>query len=600
MIGGWSVRSAPGALVLVIVLGVAGTTMAALALRHADEDRADRAGAQQTMLVQQVVSAEIRRYSTTLADLAAAVGSQAELESAEFTAITAPIDQERLPGATGVSLVVPATDAEIPAVQSYWRARGISGLTLAPAATGPDHRFIVLNRPIDGSSPMYGRDVRASPAATDAMTAARDAHAVAVSRAFRLLRDAQLPLREQQLSFALAAPVYATSPDAPDNGRFRGWLVMGLRGGNFLHQVIGTVARDTVAVTLYDPSLGRTTPVATWQPNVAADHSHPARTATVTVPQRAWELTVQPTVRLLPASARDLDRIAWLIGLVITALLAALIRTVSTARDRALKRVDEATVALRDDIHRREEVEHQLRQRESELVGFAGVIAHDLRSPLARITGYADFLRDEAGPRLDPVHRDFLERLYGGAERMRSLIDDLLDYATADNRELTTARVDLRDLAEDVLAERVGDSVEPTVVLDRLPVVEGDPTLLRQVLDNLIGNALKYIRNGADPYVRVAGADQSPDQWRIDVVDHGIGIPEEQRETVFTAFTRADGSAGYPGTGLGLAIVQRIVERHGGTVGVTANPGGGSRFWFTLPKAVHQLSPSATATSASS
>ncbi len=600
MIRGRAVRSAPGALALVIVLGVAGTTLAALALHHADQDRAERAAAQQTMLVQQTVSAEIARYSGSLTDLAAAAGAQQELEAAEFYAITAPVDRARLPGATGVSMVVPATTSDIPGVQSYWRARGVAGLKLAPAEGTANHRFIVLSRTIDGSAPAFGLDLIASAAATDAMQAAQDQHAVAISRTYRLLRDAKLPPERQQLSFVLAAPVYSTSPGAPDEGRFRGWVVMGLRGGDFLHEVIGTVARDTVAVMLFDPSIGRTTPVATWRPGARADSSEPAHRVTVSVPQRSWELTVQPTVNLLPESDRNLDRIAWVIGLIITALLAALIRTVITARDRALKRVDEATVALRDDIRRREAVEHQLRQRESELVGFAGVIAHDLRSPLARITGYADFLREEAAPRLEPVHRDFLDRLYGGAERMGSLIDNLLDYATADNRELHTTQVDLRKLVDDVLAERVGDSVEPTVVVDRLPAVQGDPTLLRQVLDNLIGNALKYTRYGDDPYVRITGSELGPAEWRIDVVDHGIGIPEEQRESVFTAFHRAGGSAGYPGTGLGLAIVQRIVERHGGDVGVAANPGGGSRFWFTLPRAVRQLNSSAAATSASS
>jgi signal transduction histidine kinase len=249
-----------------------------------------------------------------------------------------------------------------------------------------------------------------------------------------------------------------------------------------------------------------------------------------------------------------------------------------------LRRVDVATAALRDDIVRREAVEHQLRQREAELVGFAGVVAHDLRSPLARITGFAEFLREEAAPRLEPVHRDFLERLYAGAQRMQALIDDLLDYATADNRELHTAAVDLAALVDDVWREQASAAghAQPTLVVGPLPVVDGDPTLLRQVLDNLIGNAVKYTAYGDDPYVglschRVGGG------WRIEVVDHGIGVPEDQRATVFTAFTRAGGSERYPGTGLGLAIVHRIVERHGGLVGVEANPGGGSRFWFTVP-----------------
>jgi signal transduction histidine kinase len=250
-----------------------------------------------------------------------------------------------------------------------------------------------------------------------------------------------------------------------------------------------------------------------------------------------------------------------------------------------LRRVDHATCALRDDIRRREVVEHQLRQRETELVGFAGVVAHDLRSPLARITGYAEFLREETASRLDPVHQDFLERLYAGAKRMQVLIDDLLDYATADNRVLNTAGVDLNDLVHDILRERLTGTggAQPAVIVEPLPTVEGDPTLLRQVLDNLIGNALKYTRYDRRPYVHL-GCREQDDRWRIDVTDHGIGIPDDQRDSVFTAFTRARGSEGYPGTGLGLAIVHRIIERHGGTVGVDADPGGGSRFWFTLPR----------------
>jgi signal transduction histidine kinase len=588
---GPAVQVSPGAtsrrslwvLALVIALGAAGTTLAAVALDRADRDRVERTLTQQTMIVSQVVSAEVRRYSTSLTDLAAAVGAQARLEASEFTAITAPVDRDRLPGATGVALVVPSTTAEIPAVQALWRGRGATGLKLAPAP-GDQHMFVVLSRAIDGTSSDPGRDLAATQEPVDAMRAARDSHEVATSRTYRLLRDAGLPAGQQQLSFVLTAPVYATSPAAPDNGRFRGWLTMGLRGGDFLRSTIGLVARDTVSVELFDSSSQLTEPVARWQPRVRIDTGYAARDVRIAAPQRSWQLRVRATERLLPASDRHLDRIAWLIGAVITLLLAALTTSVLTSRDRALRRVDDATAALRDDIVRREAVEHQLRQREAELVGFAGVVAHDLRSPLARITGFAEFLREEAAPRLEPVHRDFLERLYAGAQRMQALIDDLLDYATADNRELHTAAVDLAALVDDVWREQASAAgqAQPTLVVGPLPVVDGDPTLLRQVLDNLIGNAVKYTAYGDDPYVglschRVGGG------WRIEVVDHGIGVPEDQRATVFTAFTRAGGSERYPGTGLGLAIVHRIVERHGGLVGVEANPGGGSRFWFTVP-----------------
>jgi signal transduction histidine kinase len=359
---------------------------------------------------------------------------------------------------------------------------------------------------------------------------------------------------------------------------------MGLRGTDFLRQAIGVVARDAVAVTLFDPAAERPVPVASWLPPAGLEDEPAPRDVAVPVPQRTLRLVVQPTRQLLPGADRHLDVAAWLVGAVLTTLLAGLTGTVLTSRNRALRRVDQATAALLDDIERREAVEQQLRQRETELVGFAGIVAHDLRSPLARITGYADFLREEAAERMDAVHRDFLERLYGGAQRMQTLIDDLLDYATAENRALNSTTVDLKSVADDIAAERLSGArqSDALIVVDPLPAVPGDATLLRQVLDNLIGNAIKYTAEGHQPYVRIS-CHPADDAVRIDVADRGIGIPEDQRDSVFTAFARAGGSEGYPGTGLGLAIVHRIIERHGGEVGVSDNPGGGTRIWFTLP-----------------
>ncbi len=582
-------------LALVIALGLLGTTLAATALRRADEDRTVRALSQQTMLIAQTMTAEVRRYSTALADLAAAVGAQSRLESAEFTAIVAAVDGQRLPGASGVAYVVPAAGAQIPETQRFWRESGDTGLTLRPAPDADgEHLFVVLHRAVDGGGSVLGRDLAGAAAAAAAMRQARQSHRIATSTAYRLFKDESLPEERQQLSFLLTAPVYSTSPAAPDTGQFRGWLTMSLRGGDFLREAISVVARDAVAVTLLDPGPVTPVPVASWLPPARPRADPPARDVTVPVPQRTWRLVVRPTDRLLPGGVdAHLDVAAWLVGVVLTALIAGLTGTVLTSRNRALRRVDDATTALLDDIERREAVEQRLRQREAELVGFAGIVAHDLRSPLARITGFADFLREEAAARLDPVHRDFLERLYRGAQRMQTLIDDLLDYATAENRTLNTATVDLKAVADDIAHERLSEArqADTLIVVDPLPVVPGDATLLRQVLDNLIGNAVKYTAEGRQPYVRITGRPQG-DTVRIEVADRGIGIPEDQRDTVFAAFHRAGGSEGYPGTGLGLAIVHRIVERHGGEIGVDDNPGGGSRFWFTLPLVRRPAAPS--------
>ncbi|GAA3334763.1 hypothetical protein GCM10020358_00440 [Amorphoplanes nipponensis] len=313
-------------------------------------------------------------------------------------------------------------------------------------------------------------------------------------------------------------------------------MVMALRGDDFLEDAIGRIAGDTVAVTLAESAAGAGTPIGRRLPDAAIDGSRPARTVPIAVPQGAWRATIAPTVQVTPDAALHLDLIAALVGAALTALLAALTGTVITSRNRALRRIDAATIALRDDISRREVVEQQLRRREEELVGFAGVVAHDLRSPLARITGYADFLarggRAPAGAGAPRV----LERLHGGAQRMQSLIDDLLTYATADNRTLVRTRVDLNALAAEVIRDRVtgpGER-EPAIVMWPLPVVDGDPVLLRQVFDHLVGNALKYTATGQTPAgdlrgrdAGTAGASSSPTV--------GSGIPAAQRATVFHA-----------------------------------------------------------------
>jgi signal transduction histidine kinase len=569
------------ALVLVAVVGLAGTTLAAVTLSRIEHDRLDRALSQRTQLVEQAISAEVNRYASLLTDLAKGVGAQSELESAEFTSITAAVDRQRLPGATGLSFVVPVSHSGTQALQAEWRRLGSPGLTLRPVGEGR-HRFAVLNKPLDGSGSSAGLDLGRSAEAVEAMDIAEQSRRVTVSRTYRLLKDAGLPTERRQLSFVFVAPVFASSPTATDVGRFRGWLLLGTRGSDFLREAVAGAAGNAVAVTLLDGSSGDPIPMASSRPAGPLETAVQPIETTVPVAQRAWNLRVEGTRQLLAGTDRGLDRIAWLIGLVLTALLVALTGSVVGSRNRALRRVDEATAALRADISQREVVERRLRQRETELVGFAGVVAHDLRSPLARIMGYADFLHEEAYDRLDDSQRDFLGRLRKGADNMRVLIDDLLDYATAENRPMVTVPVDLRRLAEEVARDRAGDRTA-IVEIGELPTVQGDPTLLRQVLDNLIGNAIKYTPPDREPRIRVGCLPLEGGRWRCEVCDNGIGIPDCDRAAVFDAFTRVGGSENFPGTGLGLAIVHRIVERHHGEVGVEENPAGGSVFWFTVP-----------------
>lgn len=225
------------------------------------------------------------------------------------------------------------------------------------------------------------------------------------------------------------------------------------------------------------------------------------------------------------------------------------------------------------------------RERRDQLAGFASVVAHDLRNPLTALRGWLDIGRGLADH--DPVDPPELQRVLARAHdasvRMGTLIDDLLADARSEGQQLELAVVDLLPLVRDAAAlHGVGDEV----VAAHVPPVLADPALLRQVLHNLIGNAVKYVEPGVVPRVVVAG-HQLGDQVVVDISDNGIGVPADQREAVFDKFHRAHTQrAEYAGTGLGLSICRTIMARHHGTIAVLEGPGGaGSTFRLSLPAA---------------
>ncbi|BEL05601.1 hypothetical protein Q0Z83_037920 [Actinoplanes sichuanensis] len=225
--------------------------------------------------------------------------------------------------------------------------------------------------------------------------------------------------------------------------------------------------------------------------------------------------------------------------------------------------------------------------RETELRAFLIMAGHDLGSPLAVITAHLQQLREDDESRLGTQAQRDLDVMERAVRRMGRLVDDLLTHARADESELRVRPVSLADLVADVTAERLTtDDGSQITTNGTLPYVYADPNLLRHVIDNLIGNALKYRRTGTAALVEVSAQTAPGGVVRIEIADHGIGIPEADRPKVFDAFHRSANSGGYQGTGLGLAICRRIVERHGGRIGVEQNPGGGSRFWFTLPPSI--------------
>jgi PAS domain S-box-containing protein len=259
----------------------------------------------------------------------------------------------------------------------------------------------------------------------------------------------------------------------------------------------------------------------------------------------------------------------------------------------------QGAVVLFQDITARRQAEAEVaRQRAElersnrELQDFASVASHDLQEPLRKVQAFGDRLNRKFGDQLGPDGRDYLGRMQQAAGRMQVLINDLLTFSRVTTRgepfRPTDLQVVVRQVVEDLETriEQSGASVE----LNELPTLEADPLQMRQLFQNLIGNALKFRRPEVAPHVRVWSRPLGH-AFEIAVEDNGIGFDEKYLDRIFTIFQRLHGRGEYEGTGVGLAVCRRIVERHGGTLTARSAPGQGATFLITLPAAQPRTAP---------
>jgi PAS domain S-box-containing protein len=227
----------------------------------------------------------------------------------------------------------------------------------------------------------------------------------------------------------------------------------------------------------------------------------------------------------------------------------------------------------------------KLERSNRELETFASVASHDLQEPLRKIRSFGDRLMSKYAERLDPTARDYLERMCAAAARMQELIENLLTFSRVTTRAQPFALVDLGAIAREALSDlesRVAQTAGH-IELGALPVLYADATQMRQLFQNLLGNALKFHRAGVPPVVRAGSKSQPGERWEMWVEDNGIGFEPQYAERIFGLFQRLHGRSEFEGTGIGLAICRKIVERHHGTIVATGVPGAGARFTLTLP-----------------
>lgn len=235
----------------------------------------------------------------------------------------------------------------------------------------------------------------------------------------------------------------------------------------------------------------------------------------------------------------------------------------------------------------RKQAMQELSRSNQELQQFAYVASHDLQSPLKTIESYLDLLQRRHGENFDDEARRLVGVSTAAAGRMRTLINDLLDFSkVGSSAEFTD--VDLNELVAEILDEQRNEieAVGATVRVDsHLPTLTAHRTDLKQLFQNLISNGLKYHQPGKHPRLEVR-ADDRGDDYFFRISDDGIGIEPQYFDRIFQVFQRLHGRGQYPGTGIGLATCKKVVEIYGGKIGVESTPGAGSTFFFSLPKVI--------------
>ena len=239
-----------------------------------------------------------------------------------------------------------------------------------------------------------------------------------------------------------------------------------------------------------------------------------------------------------------------------------------------------------------DEQAEELRRSNAELEQFAYVASHDLQEPLRKVASFCQLLEKRYGDKLDDRGTEYIAFAVDGAKRMQVLINDLLTFSRVGRLNATNTAVDL-DAVLDIALSNLAAAVEESgaeIIRPQagLPHVEGDPTLLVMMWQNLIGNAVKFRREGVPPRIVIECEQrvrEDATDWLFTVSDNGIGIPEEFADKVFVIFQRLHGRDVYSGTGIGLALCKKIIEHHGGTIWIDPSTSEGTRFCFTLPAA---------------
>jgi signal transduction histidine kinase len=573
-LAGWDRRHV--ARVALPALIVATAALAAWQLARAEENRRV---ARLNARAEGTVTALQRRlsaYTDVLYGVRGLFQASARVDRTEFHEHVAAVDvRRRFPGirVVGAAELVPTDDTTgfVARVRRDVERSGLGYPRFAIKGRAVLERRLVIDylEPQRGNEQAFGLDFFSEPGRRHAAERALETGAPSATAPVALVQD-----QRPYTSVLIFLPIEARS--------FTGTAYAAVHMADLMREVEAPV--DPADVQLEDLGPAPGGPVSERARRVVTFRSGPLGDESTSIGfdvlGRHWSLRYAPRDAVISTAESTIPWIVLAVGIGLAALASWLLTAAARTERRAVALATRMTADLRAK-------EAELQRSNAELERFAYVASHDLREPLRSVSGFISLLSRRHGGALDPEARSWIGFALEGTERMNALIGDLLEYSRAGRRlePGETPRADL-ELAWDEAVAGLAAAIEEagaTVTRGPLPAVAAEQREMNQVMQNLLGNAIKY-RGDRAPVVH-AEAERTGGAWAIAVQDNGIGIERHHQDRIFVLFQRLHTRDDYEGTGMGLSIVKKIVEARSGSITVASTPGEGSRFTVTLPEA---------------
>jgi len=575
---------------LVFLLSISATicawVWAGVIVNGTDQERFNYA----TEEAQQAIQGRIDDQVDLLRATAATFTLQRAWPHAQFHSYVAHLDlANNYNGLQGLGFIQATQPAQVIGLEKNMKADGLSGFSIHPAAQREQFPVVYLEPEDPKGVNAFGFDVYSDPVQRTAMDDARDSAMPMLSGIDSFPRPESES--KQQNGFLLFYPVYKGG-EVPitvvDRRReLVGFVFAPLRGSGLYQNVLEGEARRYLDVQIFDLVKGGDKKLL-----YSSFRNRRVRDSAITTEPKVPILGRQWGLRFSTSAVFEQESASWLVrwifasGILVTILLTAVSYTQVSANRSLSERTSELAkretqvTQLNENL---EELVHdrttELRASNLELEAFCYSVSHDLRAPLRSVDGFSKSLLEDYGDKFDDQAIDYINRVRNASRRMDELISALLNLSRITRLDIVKQPIDISQVAQDAIddAMEAHTGVKFSITVEPGLHTEGDPKLIRVVLDNLIGNAIKFSSASASPAIQIGAKDGA-----FFVRDNGVGFNPAYADKLFVAFERLHNQSEFPGSGIGLATVQRIVQRHGGEVWAESEPGKGATFYFTL------------------